>query len=50
MKIWNRLKTPNVFGEMQIKKYCMSHLGWVWAFKNICPKCGSAMLENKDLT
>jgi len=31
-------------------KYCMSHLGWVTSLNGLCPKCGSAMLEDEDLT
>lgn len=30
--------------------YCMSHLGWVYTSNGLCPKCGSAMLEEKDMT
>lgn len=30
--------------------FCMSHLGWVITSNMLCPVCGSAMLEFKDMT
>ena len=32
-------------------KYCMSHLGWIQEpLDGLCRQCGSAMLENEDMT
>lgn len=33
------------------KKYCMSHLGWTHLTSTgVCCSCGSAMVEDEDLT
>jgi len=41
----------NISQSKKIKKYCMSHLGWTTLNANgLCAKCGSAMLEDEDMT
>ncbi len=33
------------------RKYCMSHLGWTTLnAKGLCSECGSAMLEDEDMS
>lgn len=35
----------------KVKKFCMSHLGWTTLNeKGLCSQCGSAMLEDEDMT
>lgn len=47
---WQNI-SQSISQPKKIKKYCMSHLGWTTLNeKGLCAKCGSAMLENEDMT
>ena len=40
-----------VVNHTKIQKYCMSHLGWTTMNSNgLCSMCGSAMLEDEDMS